>query len=234
VITIDTTARVRRVTLNRPEARNALDPALSGALTGALLAADADDDVDVVVLTGADPAFCAGMDLKAIRSAPAGQVGGDDDDWMGALLAMAKPVIGAVNGPAVTAGLELALGCDILVASERARFVDTHAGIGLLPGRGMTALLPRAAGLRMAKELTFTGAALEADAALRLGLVNHVTAHDDLLPVAHRLAAQIAAQRQPAVRELKRLYDRGAGGTFADALAVEAEAFRTWRRPARD
>jgi enoyl-CoA hydratase len=97
----------------------------------------------------------------------------------------------------------------------------------------MTALLPRAIGLRMAKELTLTGTPLDAHAALRCGLVNHVVAHDELLDAAHGLAARIAAHRQPAVRKLKALYDAGTRLSFEETLALEADEFRKWRRPPR-
>lgn len=127
ILLIDTDERVRTLTLNRPQSRNALSAALRDRFFAALADAEADDDIDVVILTGADPVFCAGLDLKEL----AGQTALPDisSRWP----AMTKPVIGAINGAAVTGGLELALYCDILIASEHARFADTHARVGLLP-----------------------------------------------------------------------------------------------------
>jgi len=222
---------VRTVTLNRPDARNALSVALLDALAAAFADAEADDEVAVVVLTGADPAFCAGLDLRELGAGGANLRGSGDapggSPWA-ALRRMSKPVVGAVNGPAVTGGLELALACDFLVASERARFGDTHARVGAMPGGGMTGLLPQAVGLRRAKEMSLTGNFVDADEALRLGLVNHVVPHDDLLPTARRLAADIAGNDQRAVRRLKRNYDLAAKGTLAEAHRLEQDEFRSW------
>jgi len=152
----DVSDRVALLTLNRPAARNALNTALARELAEALAGAEEDDGVDVVVLTGADPAFCAGLDLKELGTLgldPSrdreGAASGDSPsalNWYRRLTTMTKPVIGAVNGPAVTGGLELALGCDFLIASERASFADTHARVGALPGGGLTARLPRLSG----------------------------------------------------------------------------------------
>ena len=216
--------------LNRPEARNALNTALHRASAAALWAAETDDDIDAVVLTGADPAFCAGLDLQELggggenlRGGPGGS--GAPDNPIEAVWKMRTPVIGAVNGPAVTGGLELALGCDFLVASERARFGDTHARVGVTPGGGMSVFLPMAVGLRKAKEMSLTGNFVGAEEALRIGLVNHVVAHDDLLPTAQRLARDIAGNDGPAVRHLKALYDANARLTVGDALANEKAVF---------
>jgi enoyl-CoA hydratase len=241
LVLVETDGPVRTLTLNRPEARNALNVALMDALGAAATSAADDDAVAVVVLTGSDPAFCAGLDLRELAEGganlrPRAARSGDQprttstggSPWA-ALRRMTKPVIGAVNGPAVTGGLELVLACDFLVASERARFGDTHARVGAMPGGGMTGLLPQAVGLRRAKEMSFTGNFLDPDEALRLGLVNHVVPHDELLPTARRLAADIAGNDQRAVRRLKRNYDLAARGTLGDALALEQEEFRTWQ-----
>jgi enoyl-CoA hydratase len=129
IVLIGTTDRIRTVTLNRPGARNALSSALRSRFFSALREADADADVDVIIVTGADPVFCAGLDLKELGDTT--ELPDISPKWP----PMTKPVIGAINGAAVTGGLELALYCDILVASEHARFADTHARVGLLrPG----------------------------------------------------------------------------------------------------
>jgi len=231
LVLVETDERVRTVTLNRPQARNALDSALQRASAAALAEAEADDGVDVVVLTGADPAFCAGLDLRELGSTAANLVGGGDEPFSSpftVLWTMAKPVIGAINGPAVTGGFELALACDFLVASAHATFADTHARVGVTPGGGMSVFLPQSVGLRMAKEMSLTGNFVDADEALRLGLVNHVVPHDELLPYARKLGADIAGNDQVAVRNLKRLYDRGSKLTVGDAIALEQEIFRAF------
>lgn len=223
---------VATVTLNRPEARNALSAALIGGLRETMAALEADDSVDAVVLTGADPAFCAGLDLKELGSTGSNLKAGDPEGtrpdkhlpWG----AMTKPVIGAVNGVAVTGGLELALNCDLLIASERARFADTHARVGILPGWGLSVLLPLFVGRGMARRMSLTGDFLTADQALRAGLVTEVVAHEELLPTAQRVAATIAANDRDAVRTLLASYKAIEGEQVGDAFAVEAETSRAW------
>ena len=137
------------VTLDRPDKRNALDGDLLRAIPEALKALDADDDVAVVILTGSDPAFCAGLDLGALA---AGGLGFRPElGQRGPFPIMSTPIIGAINGPAVTGGFELALDCDLLIASERARFADTHARVGVMPDWGLSVLLPQAIGVRRAR-----------------------------------------------------------------------------------
>ncbi|MGH8986227.1 MAG: enoyl-CoA hydratase [Acidimicrobiia bacterium] len=232
IVLVETADRVRTVTLNRPEVRNALDSALQRESAGALADAEADDTVDVVILTGTDPAFCAGLDLRELGSTAANLVGSHDEPIVSpftVLWTMSKPVIGAINGAAVTGGFELALACDFLVASERAKFGDTHARVGVTPGGGMSVFLPQSVGLRKAKEMSLTGNFVDAADAHRRGLVNHVVAHDELLPTARRLAADIAGNDQRSVRNLKSLYDRGSRLSVGDAIALEQEIFRSWR-----
>src|SRR5829696_4665503 len=200
ILLADTRNRVLTLTLNRPHKRNALSVALRTALFSALAAAESDDEVDVVVLTGVDPVFCAGLDLN--------ELGGSDQlqyiapQWP----PLSKPVIGAINGFAVTGGLELALNCDILIASERASFADTHARVGVLPGWGLSVLLPLMVGRGLARRMSLTGDYLSAEQALRAGLVTEVVAHEDLLPAAARVAASIVGNDQAGVRALLRSY----------------------------
>jgi len=231
-VIVETAERVRTLTLNRPDARNALSRALQTDAAAALSDAESDHAVDVVVLTGADPAFCAGLDLRELADADADLLGRADDPALSpfaAIRRLTKPVIGAINGACVTGGFELALACDFLVASERAKFADTHGRVGVSPGGGMSVLLPQAIGLRRAKELSLTGNFLDAHEAYRVGLVNHLVAHDELLPTAKRLAGDIAGNDQPAIRNLKSLYDRGSRMTAADALALEHDVFESWK-----
>lgn len=233
VVLVAVADRVATVTLNRPDARNALNAAMRHALPDAMRALDADDGADVVILTGADPAFCAGFDLKEVAG---GSLSVDDNGAGGdpvpvcPLPAMGKPVIGAINGPAVTGGLELALHCDFLVASERARFADTHGRVGVMPAWGITVLLPQAVGLRKAREMSVTGNFLSADEALAFGLVNHVVAHDELLPFARRLAADIVSNNQAAVRRMLATYDEVTATTADAGFEIEVGVAREWLR----
>src|SRR5690349_23840050 len=200
ILLIDTTDRVRTVTLNRPNSRNALSTALRSRFFGALREADADEDVDVVIFTGADPVFCAGLDLKELGNTT--QLPDISPRWP----ALSKPVIGAINGAAVTGGLELTLYCDILIASELARFADTHARVGLLPTWGLSVRLPQKVGVGMARRMSMTGDYLSADEALRTGLLTQVVPHDELLDTARQIATSIVGNNQKAVRALMRSY----------------------------
>jgi enoyl-CoA hydratase len=220
---------VRVVTLNRPDARNALSIALQRDLAAALLAADDDDAVACVVLTGADPAFCAGLDLKELGSGTSPGTLQEDDSPFAVLWKMHTPVVGAINGACMTGGLEIALACDFLIASERARFGDTHARVGFTPAGGMSVLLPQAVGLRKAREMSFTGNPIDAAEAYRLGLVNQVVAHDALVKTATALGHDIGGADQDAVRALKDLYDRGPKLTAGDAIKLELEVFANRR-----
>src|SRR4029078_8216738 len=190
VLLIDTTDRIRTLTLNRPQSRNALSSALRRQFFAALRDAEADDAVHVIILTGADPVFCAGLDLKELGDTT--ELPDISPKWP----PMSKPVIGAINGPAVTGGLELALYCDILIASEQARFADTHARVGLLPTWGLSVRLPQKVGVGMARRMSLTGDYLSAEDALRAGLVTEVVAHDQLMPTARRVGAPIVCTQQ--------------------------------------
>lgn len=239
VVLVDVQDRVSTLTLNRPAARNALSRELMHALWDALLAAGDDPAVDAVVLTGSDPAFCAGVDLKEAAgevppsASPRGPGEGPERDANGLfrfLPLIDKPVIGAINGVAVTGGLELALQCTFLVASERARFADTHGRLGVMPGGGITVLMAQSIGLRRAIELSLTGNFLSAGDALRFGLVNHVVPHDELLPLARRLAADIVSNDQRSVRRLLQHYRQIANAASLDeAHLIEGCMAETWQ-----
>lgn len=213
---------VRVITLNRPAARNALSRGLISATYTALTNADDDESVRAVVLTGSDPAFCAGVDLKeAARDGLSYFEEFRSQSCIAAVAAMRTPVVGAINGATFTGGLEMALGCDFLVASERAVFADTHARVGILPGGGMTARLPQLVGAAMARRLSMTGEVVDAVRAERIGLVTEVVAHDRLLPRAVELAAQIAEVPRPTMRGLKEIYTTGAAAIVEPALRAE-------------
>ncbi|MDT5288822.1 MAG: enoyl-CoA hydratase [Mycobacterium sp.] len=211
------------LTMNRPSSRNALNRELIRSLYAALKSADADDSVRAVVLTGADPAFCAGVDLKeAARDGMKYFAEFKSNSCISAVAEMRTPTLGAINGATFTGGLELALGCDFLIASERAVFADTHARVGILPGGGMTARLPRVVGAAMARRMSMTGEVVDAVRAERIGLVTEVVAHDRLLDRAVELAGQIAEVPKPTMLGLKDIYVTGAAAVVDPALAAEA------------
>ena len=236
VVLVEMHDRVATITLQRPEARNALSAAVLSGLDAAVRICEADDTIDVMILTGADPAFCAGLDLKELASGALAKVFSEEPHLAdrgaqpGPLPALTKPLIGAINGIAVTGGLELALACDFLVASERARFADTHSRVGILPEWGLTVLLPQAVGVRRAREMSATGNQVDAATALEWGLVNHVVAHDELLPFCAQLAADIVSNDAAAVRAMFRTYAAGSLLPVAEAWALEGTAARAWRK----
>jgi enoyl-CoA hydratase len=232
VLTVDVADRIATLTLNRPERRNALNADLRRGLRDAVRETEANDEVDVVILTGADPAFCAGLDLTEFASADSGLRDGAllEGRERGPLGPHEKPVIGAVNGAAVTGGLELALACDFIIASEHARFADTHARVGVLPGWGLTVLLPEAVGLRRAREMSATGNYVDAQRALVWGLVNRIVAHGELLDTCRSVAAAIVSNDQAAVRALLDTYNRTTATTADEGWRIEADVHRDWTR----
>jgi enoyl-CoA hydratase len=229
VLLVDVADRIATVTLNRPQVRNALNRALRQALHRVMRDLDGDDAVDVVVLTGADPAFCAGIDLKELGAGIPDEPDDQSPLSNSPFPAMTKPVIGAINGAAITGGFEVALQCDLLVASERAAFADTHARVGIMPGWGLTVLLPEAVGLRRAREMSITGNFVDAATALTWGLVNHVVPHDGLLPFARKLAADVVSNDQQGVRRMLRTYDEGSRLPGAEAWELETRVSTQWQ-----
>jgi enoyl-CoA hydratase len=237
VVLIDIADRVAVITLNRPEARNALNRDVRKALPAAIERCDADDGVDVMILTGADPAFCAGVDLKEFGSgqvqqgegfAEVGERGDGRTAFRGALPPHEKPLIGAVNGVAVTGGFEVALNCDFLIASDRARFADTHARVGVMPGWGLTVLLAQRIGIGRAKEMSITGNYVDAPTALAWGLVNHVVPHDELVSYCRGLAADAVSNDQRGVRRMIQTYNDVTGTTIDEGWKIEARVSRDW------
>jgi len=226
LVLVDIAAGVATVTLNRPAAMNALSLALRRALHDAMRRIDADPDVRAIVLTGAGTrAFTAGLDLKEL-GATAGALGAANatdasDNPVRAIESCRKPVIGAINGVAITGGFELALACDIVIASENARFADTHARVGVMPGWGLSQKLSRLIGLARAKELSLSGNFIDAATAERWGLVNRTVPAAELLPAAQRLAADIASADADFIADYKRLIDQGFALAMGEALALE-------------
>ena len=233
LVLVEVDDRVATVTLNRPEARNAISAELHALLDETITGLDARDDVGCMVLTGADPAFCAGMDLKSLASelrevqkerqrSPAQR--------SGMMPPHDTPVIGAINGPTVTGGLELAMCCDFLIASERARFADTHARVGVMPGGGMTIRLPQLVGLDRARRMSLTGDYIDAETARDWGLVVEVVPHESLLPHAREVAATIASIPAEYLTELRRGYDEIGALSGRAAFVAEAKwSARGWR-----
>jgi enoyl-CoA hydratase len=230
VLLVDTSDGVATLTLHRPSARNALNAQLRHELVEAMANADADPDVSVIILTGSDPAFCAGLDLKELGAGrgPVRAASSEDTNTLasGPWAPTTKPVLGAINGVAVTGGFELALCCDFLVASEHAAFGDTHARVGVMPGWGLSVLLPQAIGIRRAVEMSMTGNFMGAHEALQFGLVNRVVPHAELMPVVRRIAMDIAANNQVGVRTLLGSYRAIHTMTVGEGLQYETRTNR--------
>jgi len=221
-------AGVAVVTFNRPEAMNALSKALRAALHQAMRELDADPEVKVVVLTGAgERAFTAGLDLKELSTDPLGMGAANAVDPAEnparAVLACSKPIIGAINGVAITGGFEVALACDVLICSTNARFADTHARVGITPGWGLSQKLSRAIGPYRAKELSLTGNFLSAAQAYEWGLVNRVVAPAELMPAALKLAAEMAQIEADMLVTYKAMIDDGYALALGEGLALEHE-----------
>ena len=216
------------LTLNRPHKLNALDSALQSELSRTLDVVAADDAVRVVILTGAGRGFCAGLDLKDFENSLTHFQTGAAASVFERLDAVPQPVIAAINGPAVTGGLELALACDVLMASRAARFADTHALLGVPPGAGLSQKLSRAIGQPRAMALSLSGDFLSAEDAYMLGLVSHLCEPAALLPEAWALAGRIAAAEPAMAREVKRLIKEGGRLPLGEALRLERAAHDHW------
>ncbi len=229
----DTDARIATVTLNRPEKRNALTVEMVQQLNDVWAELLGNDAITVVILTAADPAFCAGMDLNAMDfgASNAGfqfiDAQMEDDGDGGSPLSRAKtPCIGAVNGAAITGGLELALDCDFLIASDRATFADTHVKLGVPSGGNAGSELPKRIGAARAKEMSLTGRIVSAQEAYDWGLVNRVVPHEDLLPHVRGLAQQIAGHDRATVLGIKALADENYQLTPEQAVRNERRRLR--------
>jgi len=226
VLKIEKEDRIALITLNRPESMNALSTELRNAISDAFSELKNDPQIRVAILTGAGKAFCAGLDLKELAQGK----GMIDDlskkrrakiNLTTPLKEFGKPVIGAINGPAITGGFELALGCDILIASTGARFADTHARVGIIPGSELSQKLSRLLGIYRAKEISLTGNFIDAQRALEWGLVNRVVSPEDLLPTCRGIAEDIVSCPQDMILKYKKLIDDGYYLTFGDGLELE-------------
>lgn len=217
------------LTLNRPQAMNALSKALMTALADAVDALAANPAVRVIILTGAGRAFCAGLDLKEIGSGQ-GSLGGTGGqparDPVAAIARCQAPVIGAINGAAVTGGFELALACDVLLASDNARFADTHARIGVAPGWGLSQKLSRAIGPYRAREISLTGNWVGAEQAAAWGFVNRVVAPEALLDAARALALDMLGTLPAMLVRYKAVINDGFALPAGEAMVLEKNRAR--------
>lgn len=218
------------VTMNRPETLNALSSAVFADLLKAFDAVEANDDIYVVVITGAGRSFVAGADISemAAMNVTAGKKFGDlGNQAMLRLEMMEKPTIAAINGFALGGGCELSMACDIRIASEKAKFGQPEVGLGITPGFGGTQRMPRIIGTAAAMELILTADVINAQKALELGLVSKVVAPDALMDTAMELANKIASKAQLAVRAAKQAVRRGIQCDMSTAATYEALAFGT-------
>lgn len=229
VLLIERDAPIAVVTLNRPAQMNALSTELRLAIGAAFRELEAAPEIHAVVLTGAGRAFCAGMDLKELSSGGEGVSGFDlsvagQQEMRDGISEFSGPVIAAVNGACATAGFELALACDLIIASQRAKFLDTHARVGMLPGWGLSQRLPRRIGIARAKEVSLSGNALDAERAYDWGLVNRVVAPESMVEAACALARDMASCVPEVMKGYKQLIDRGFSMHFDAAMQYEFDA----------
>jgi enoyl-CoA hydratase len=224
ILLVERSEGLALVTLNRPNRLNALTRELRARIASTFAELEGDGSTRVVILTGAGRAFCAGIDLGELGSGEA-SVGTPRDpafDPTAAMAAFSGPVIGAINGAAVTGGFELALGCDLLIAGADARFADTHGRVGVHPAWGLSQKLSRLIGPGRAKEMSLTGNFIDAPTAERWGLVNRVVATEELLPTCRKLAADMLDLDPAMLKAYKRIIDDGYALPYGEAMALEA------------
>ncbi|WP_394821205.1 enoyl-CoA hydratase-related protein [Pendulispora albinea] len=229
VVLVERAGSVAIVTLNRPDKLNALNQELLAALYGTWSELDHDPTVLAAVLTGAgEKAFAAGGDIAAMSKMSTNEAKSFSDLGHTVLHRMESahfPIIGAVNGFALGGGCELALACDFIYAADRARFAQPEVSLGVIPGFGGTQRLARRVGIGRARELCLTGDTIGADDALRIGLVNAVVPHAELLPTVRVLAEKIASKGPVAIAQCKRVMQRGEDVPLPVAAELEAQAF---------
>ena len=218
---------IGRITINRPDAMNAITPGMLKELKAAVLEAGKDNEVKVIVLTGAGKAFCAGVDLKSLgdRKLVRGKVGNILDiparELIDAIRSVPKVVIALVNGFCFTGAMEIMLGCDLAIAAEEAKIGDTHAKWGLRPTWGMSARLPRRVGFLKARELSYTADAVSGKEAERIGLVNMAVPLEKLEEALQTLAKKIMANSPQSIMAYKQLYNANESMTLDKSLKLE-------------
>ena len=223
-IIVEKAEGIATITFNRPEAMNALNIQTRAEFGNALDDAAADDQIKVLIVTGNGKAFVAGADIKEFaKTTP---FDAHNIKRLGALVDnLEKPVIAAVNGFCLGGGNELAMGCDIIIASEKAKFGQTEINIGIIPGGGATQRLQRRVGICRAKEMIFTGDIITAQEAYRIGLVNRVVPPEELMPAAREIAKKIATKSSAALKLAKAAINRSVGTNLGTGLNYEYELY---------
>lgn len=225
-ILVETRDKVGLITLNRPEAYNALNAEVLTELTAALKAFDADENIGAMVVAGSEKVFAAGADISEMAEASMQEmITSGRIDLFDRIMEVKKPVIGAVSGWCLGGGNELAMSFDLLVASERARFGQPEINLGVIPGAGGTQRLTRAVGKVIAMEMVLNNRHLTADEALKFGLVNKVVPVEDYLDVALKLAAEVAKRAPLAVQAGKAMVNQAFESHLKEGLAEERQAF---------
>ena len=215
---------IATLTFNRPDAMNALNIQTRAEFQQAVEDLEADDDIKVVILTGAGRSFVAGSDIKEMKQTT--PYGAHNIKRLGQIVEnMTKPVIAAVNGFCLGGGCEIAMGCDIIIASEKAKFGQPEINLGIIPGGGGTQRLQRLVGGCRAKELILTGDIIRAEEADRIGLVNRVVPVDDLMSTVKEIAGKIASKSPAAVKLAKAAINRGMQTNLESGLAYEYELY---------
>jgi enoyl-CoA hydratase len=226
MILTETHGRVGLITFNRPQAMNALNNQLMRELMDALEAFDKNDEIRAMVVSGNEKAFAAGADIKEMADKSIHQMMDTDHVAVfGRIRTIKKPVIAAVSGFALGGGCEIALSCDMIVASESAMFGQPEITIGVIPGAGGTQRLTRAAGKAIAMEMVLNNRTLSAQEALQFGLVNHVMPVSDYLNAALKLAEEIASRAPLAVQAAKKIINQSYERFLTDGLAEEKQVF---------
>lgn len=225
-ILTETRGRVGLITLNRPQAMNALNNKLIVELMDALEAFDKDDNIGAMVITGNEKAFAAGADIKEMADKSVTEMMDRDHvAAFGRILTVRKPVIAAVSGYALGGGCEIAMSCDMIVASESAKFGQPEITIGVIPGAGGTQRLTRAVGKAIAMEMILNNRTLSAQEALHFGLVNRLVPVERYLDEALKLAEEVASRAPVAIRVAKKMINQAYERTLTDALHVERQEF---------
>ncbi|MEO9943983.1 enoyl-CoA hydratase [Paraglaciecola sp.] len=226
VILFDVQEGVAVVSINRPDELNTFTTEVINGLTKAFSLIANDDAIKVAVLTGTGRAFSAGLDLKMLSAESdvfQQHNQGQHTAFIKAISECPKPVIGAINGAAVAGGLELALCCDFLYASDKASFADTHAFVGVIPGWGLSQKFPRLVGINRARELSFTGRFFSAIEAKEWGLINEIYPRDELMNTVLDLALKITEADMPALMKIKALMNQGWNMNLKNALEYETQ-----------
>jgi len=214
------------ITLNRPERRNSINRDLLVHLYNYIEEVSSRDEIKCAVITGNGKSFCSGIDLAVIGKENIFDPRGDGRDLPDIIASCSKPLIAAVNGHAITGGFEIALNCDFIIASDNAVFADTHAKVGIHPGWGMTQLLQQAVGIRMAKQMSLSCRFVDADEALRIGLVNEVVLHENLLNRVMEICGEIVSTQYDMMMKIKLLIESQNNATLSGAYEYERNEFR--------